>query len=91
MFFIIDRTSDYGFRKSDPPCKNAVVKTKTSKACLSIPFEKREMETVEKIEEVPYWAVEINTLEDLMALRKEVDAALIIFDDSIEIYDDYRE
>ena len=37
------------------------------------------------------WAIIINTLEELQALQKEVKHPLIVDDDTIEIYDDYRE
>lgn len=38
------------------------------------------------------YKVKIESLEDLIALRDEVDKSIIIrLDDSIEIYDDYRE
>jgi hypothetical protein len=37
------------------------------------------------------WFIEINTLEELMNLQKEVNSNLIINDGTIEIYDDYRE
>lgn len=35
--------------------------------------------------------VEINTLEELEALRKKAGAPLILYGDAIEIYDEYRE
>lgn len=35
--------------------------------------------------------VEINTLEELEALRKKARAPLIFYGDAIEIYDEYRE
>jgi hypothetical protein len=43
--------------------------------------------------EVEAWVIEINTLEELMRLGKEVNEPLIIFEDEmrIEIYDSYRE
>ncbi len=37
------------------------------------------------------WEVEINSLEELMALIKKYDEPIIVFDDRIEIYDGYRE
>lgn len=37
------------------------------------------------------WYVEINTLEELQALQKEVKCPIIISSNTIEIYDDYRE
>lgn len=37
------------------------------------------------------WYIEINTIEELMAFKREVGVPIIIRDNSIEIYDDYRE
>ena len=39
----------------------------------------------------PQWSVDINTLEELQALRDEVNKALIVSKEHIEIYDAYRE
>jgi hypothetical protein len=53
---------------------------------------------VRDLDPVNVWGVEINSLEELMAFKKEVDEELVIsishIDQktlSIEIYDDYRE
>ena len=41
---------------------------------------------------VKEWIIEVNTLEDLLALRKEVNEELIIgLNDTITIYDDFIE
>lgn len=37
------------------------------------------------------WAIEINSLDDLLNLQKEVDAPIILFSSKLEIYDGYRE
>lgn len=37
------------------------------------------------------WEIEINTLEELIALSDETNHALIVTDKEIEIYDDWRE
>ena len=37
------------------------------------------------------WYIEINTLAELMAFKQEVGVPIIIGNNSIEIYDDYRE
>lgn len=37
------------------------------------------------------WYIEINTIEELMAFKREVGVPIIIGSDSIEIYDGYRE
>lgn len=39
----------------------------------------------------PQWYVDINTLEELQALQDEVNKALIVGKEHIEIYDAYRE
>lgn len=42
-------------------------------------------------QEINTWFVDINTLEDLMALKEEVDHDLIVGIKEIVIYDDYVE
>lgn len=37
------------------------------------------------------WYIEINTIEELMAFKREVGVSIIIGSNSIEIYDGYRE
>ena len=37
------------------------------------------------------WYIEINTIEELMAFKREVGVPIIIGSNSIEIYDGYRE
>ena len=39
----------------------------------------------------PQWYIDINSLEDLQELREEVKYSLIVSEEFIEIYDDYRE
>lgn len=39
----------------------------------------------------PTYYIEINNLEDLNELIREVGCSVVIDEDSIEIYDDYRE
>lgn len=39
----------------------------------------------------PQWYVEIDTLEELQQLQKEVKTPLIVGVETIEIYDSYRE
>jgi hypothetical protein len=43
-----------------------------------------------RLEDSPYWTIEINTLEELIALSEKY-GEIILDGDSIEIYDDYRE
>lgn len=39
----------------------------------------------------PIWRIDIDTLEELHKLIEEVDAPVIVYDDKLEIYDDFRE
>ena len=88
MTFKVSRTSEWGFKKNNPPCKNAVPAVEEYYDYWNATTRKRDI-----------WTIEINTLEELMERKKEVNeddqqVGLIIFDDkipSIEIYDDYRE
>lgn len=61
-------------------------------------YEKKPCENAYEVNEEAYeskWRIEINTLEDLMKLQKEVNVDLVLgVEDSqpyIEIYDDFRE
>lgn len=76
MIFRIRKTSSYSHIDQPKPCKNA-------KKIV-------EIDPVWHCETVR-WDVEINTLEELLDLQKEVGEELIISDGHIEIYDDYRE
>lgn len=102
MVFKISRTTDWGFEKNNPPCKNAVVGVEEYQFKERVFDEngKRIWQSTPRKRDI--WTIEINTLEDLMALKKEVSEerkiGLIIFDGDdengmpeIEIYDDYRE
>lgn len=103
MTFKVSRTSDWGFEKNNPPCKNAVVGVEEYQFRERIFDEngKRIWQSTPRTRDI--WTIEINTLEDLMALKKEVNeehhqVGLIIFDrddengmPEIEIYDGYRE
>lgn len=53
------------------------------------PCEKAELQSIDELGYSKY-TIEINTLEDLQELIKEVDS-IIIDKDTIEIYDYYRE
>ena len=39
----------------------------------------------------PIWRIDIETLKELHKLIDEVDAPVIVYDDKLEIYDDFRE
>lgn len=96
MTFEIIRTST--LYKKVPPCKNAYAKD-------VLVFIKRNYIRDEQgnriMQETPLfdkrWFVDINTLEELIAIREEVENPLIIDHDDelnrdvIEIYDSYRE
>ena len=95
MRFKIYRTGEEHNSNAPSPCKNAIKVDKK--------FEEVRYRTVEKGKLIRYvtgktitisrWEIELNTLEDFIALQKEVEAPLIFFgeDDGIEIYDGYRE
>lgn len=102
MTFKVSRTSDWEFNKNDPPCKNAVatVEEYESRQCIFDENGKRIWQSTPRTRDI--WTIEINTLEELMELKKEVDEGedykigLIIFTSKdempeIEIYDGYRE
>ena len=102
MTFKVSRTSDCGFNKNDPPCKNAVatVEEYEFRRCIFDKNGKQIWQSTPCTRDI--WTIEINTLEELMELKKEVDEeadyknGLIIFTSKdkmpeIEIYDDYRE
>ena len=44
-----------------------------------------------QMDDVMTWSIEINSLEELMKIVSESDHPLVITDNSLEIYDDYRE
>lgn len=102
MTFKISRTSQWHFLKDNPPCKNAVIGNEDYEYVTSILDENGKRITQTSTRTKNIWTIEINTLEDLMALKREVNendnkiqVGLIIFDDDvmpeIEIYDTYRE
>lgn len=92
MIFNIYRTSNIIFSENKPPCDKAFIKE----------FERPDLGNKYAIVQSKDWFIELNTLEDLLNLREEVDTGIIINDDfwknnnigvkhSIEIYDTYRE
>lgn len=99
MRFKIYRTDEEYNNDAPSPCKNAI------KVSEEVPEVKYRTNINEKGELVYYgtektitkshWEVEINTLEDFIALQEEVEHPLIFFgvgeDYGIEIYDNYRE
>lgn len=90
MIFRIERSSD-PLRNAPKPCQKAIEKTEMLTKKVKIHDENGNMIWQEFGFESKYWEIEINTLDDLLALKKEVSYDLIICDDGIEIYDSYRE
>lgn len=76
MIFRISKTSSYLHIDQPKPCKNAKKIVKMDSLWGC---------------EIIRWGVEINTLEELLDLQKEVGEKLIISDGYIEIYDACRE
>ena len=81
MLFEIYRTSDRGLFEQPKPCKNAIKRT----------YRVKPWDFLDTMEEGVDWLIEINTLDELLDLRKEVGEELIIGDGTIEIYDTRRE
>ena len=99
MKFRIYRTSTCW--KDDPPkpCEGTVHVTDPSytyKTKVPYYFHPYEYELKSDWEETTtvecgHWEIEINTLEELLALAKNTDEKLIVSEDQIEIYDSWRE
>ena len=97
MRFRIGRSSDsiINFNET-PPCKNAFIVEEQMPILDSTRDDNNkwiQCDTL-KIRIVNHWGVDINTLEELLELQKEVEHPLIVsYDDTleIEIYDDWRE
>ena len=97
MRFKIYRTGEEYNSNAPSPCKNAI------KVDIELEEVRYRTDENEKRKLIKYltgktitsshWEIELNTLEDFINLQKEVENPLIFFgeDDSIEIYDDYRE
>ena len=96
MIFEVERTSQWMFDENKPPCDGAFVEEfEITKTMWNGPAAKKKMKR---------WFIELNTLEDLLAFKEEIDEELIITHSSweevikdftvkyqIEIYDTYRE
>ena len=54
------------------------------------PYSKSTQEGLDKFGD-PNWVVEVNNLEDLQDIINESGKSIILTEDEIEIYDDYRE
>lgn len=101
MKFEVSRSSVLSFIEKEKPCENAQIYSYPH-TCASTTYDPRTgKRIIQEKREVPKycWSVEINTLEELKDLCKEVNVSLIFSNDtdipgldgSIEIYDDYRE
>ena len=58
--------------------------------CREKPYSKAYQDGFDKYDH-RIWFVEIKSLEDLHNIIQESDSKVIVFDDCIEIYDDFRE
>ena len=100
MIFEVMRTTDWCFNEHSKPCKNARIHTYKKEIEERIYSGKRE-EIIEqtRLKEYKTWVVDINTLEELLALMDEVRVEIVIgrpnkvtnTDGYIEIYDGFRE
>ena len=100
MIFEVMRTTDWCFNEHSKPCKNARIHTYKKEIEERIYSDKRE-EIIKQIrlKEYKTWVVDINTLEELLALMDEVRVEIVIgrpnkvtnTDGYIEIYDSFRE
>ena len=83
MKFRIYRTTDYMASEPTKPCENAIcVSDGAIEGTVGAMFQKVK----------PYhWEIEINTLEELIALGDETGHEIIVWDGGIEIYDGWRE
>ena len=99
MIFEVMRTTDWRFNENSKPCKNARIHT--YKKEIEERIYSGKLGILEQIRSKEYktWVVDINTLEELLALMDEVRVEIIIgrsdkvtnTDGYIEIYDALRE
>lgn len=69
------------------PCKNACLKKKLVEVHRLIPDENDKAMIMVTTKEEFYWTIDIETVEELFDLIKEVGHDLIIGEDGITIYD----
>ena len=99
MIFEVMRTTDLGFNEHSKPCKNARIHTYKKEIKERIYSGKLGIVEQTRLKEYNTWVVDINTLEELLALMDEVKVEIIIgrsdkvtnIDGYIEIYDSLRE
>lgn len=88
MLFKIKRVSDYSVK----PCQNAFVKEEIQTVKSDrIRDEKGRFVKRTQERKVSYWAIEIETLEELVELCKEVNEPLVMDAEAIMILDEYVE
>lgn len=91
MIFKIYKTTDREFNKDQRPCEKAMPGQEDYTRIEWIADE-----TGNPIRQIipckkDIWIVDIETLEDLLALQKEINEEIILCENVIEIYDGYRE
>ena len=99
MIFEVMRTTDWRFNENSKPCKNARIHTYEKEVIERIYSGKRGIIEQIGFKEYKTWVVDINTLEELLALMDEVRVEIVIgrsnkitnIDGYIEIYDGFRE
>ena len=99
MIFEVMRTTDWRFNENCKPCKNARIHTYKKEIKERIYSGKLGIVEQTRLKEHNTWVVDINTLEELLALMDEVKVEIIIgrsdkvtnADGYIEIYDSLRE
>lgn len=99
MIFEVMRTTDRPFNENSKPCKNARIHTYEKEVIERIYSGKRGIVEQIGFKEYNTWVVDINTLEELLALMDEVRVEIVIgrsnkitnIDGYIEIYDGSRE
>ena len=99
MIFEVMRTTDWCFNDHSKPCKNARIHTYKKEIEERIYSGKLGIVEQMRLKEYKTWVVDINTLEELLALMDEVRVEIVIgrsnkvtnTDGYIEIYDGFRE
>ena len=99
MMFEVMRTTDWCFNEHSKPCKNARIHTYKKESEELIYSGKLGIVEQTRLKEYNTWVVDINTLEELLALMDEVRVEIVIgrsnkvtnTDWYIEIYDGFRE
>ena len=99
MIFEVMRTTHWRFNENSKPCKNARIHTYEKEVIERIYSGKLGIVEQMRFKEYKTWIVDINTLEELLALMDEVRVEIVIgrsnkvtnTDGYIEIYDGFRE